>query len=103
MGGGRRVRWAKDGLDKPPEVERAGSSWREESDQIGRFVAECCVVGDFAQAKGRQLYHAYVTWVEGAGERPVTEKTFGTRISETYSKQHKEDGWVYAGIGHKNV
>jgi len=65
------VRRHAEGLGKPSDVQRAGESWRAQSDHIGRFVQEACITGDFAQAKARTLYSAYRQWAEAAGEHPV--------------------------------
>ena len=46
------VRWHREGLGKPPEVEQAGAAWRTESDQTGRFLEACCIVGEFASVRG---------------------------------------------------
>ena len=96
------IEWYQRGLGKPPEVERAGREWRSESDQIGRFLEECCVVGSFAEAKGRALFQAYRQWAEQAGERAQTETGFLRRLAEMgYSKRHTERGRVYEGLGLK--
>jgi putative DNA primase/helicase len=38
--------WYTEGLNKPAEVEAAKYQWREDMDQLGRFVDERCVKGD---------------------------------------------------------
>jgi putative DNA primase/helicase len=92
--------WRRDGLQKPPEVSAANDDWKAENDQLGRFVEECCVVVDAVNAKARQLYEAYRTWAEGAGEHAVTETLFGTRLRDRgYAKEHRRYGTVYSGIG----
>jgi len=94
------TRWYAEGLGKPSDVEQAGDAWRAQSDQIGRFIEEACITGDYAQAKGRQLYSAYRQWAEEAGEHEVSEKMFAGRIAERgFSKEHTESGAVYHGIG----
>jgi putative DNA primase/helicase len=93
-------RWYAEGLGKPSDVEKAGESWREQSDHIGRFFQEICIIGEYAQAKARQLYQAYKVWAEETGEHPVTETAFGLRID--FPKKHTKAGWVYEGIGLKS-
>jgi putative DNA primase/helicase len=92
-------RWYAEGLGKPSDVRRAGESWREQSDHIGRFIREACITGDGAQVKARALYSAYRLWTEAAGERPVMETAFGLRIAEGFAKKHIETGTLYQGIG----
>jgi putative DNA primase/helicase len=94
------VRWYSEGLGKPPDVERAGVTWRAQSDQIGRFIAERCVTAGFAQAQARPLYLAYRTWAEQGGEDAVSETAFGNTLQEKgFSKRHTEHGSTYSGIG----
>jgi putative DNA primase/helicase len=94
------IRWYSEGLGKPSDVEQAGDAWRAQSDRLGRFISECCVIGDFAQAKARALYSAYRTWGEQAGEHAITETAFGSALQERgFSKNHTRGGAVYAGIG----
>jgi putative DNA primase/helicase len=93
------VCWYRGGLGKPFDVEQAGQTWRTESDQIGRFIQDACVTGDYAQAKARQLYAAYRTWAEESGEHPLPEKVFGERMAERHSKKKEAFGNVYLGIG----
>jgi phage/plasmid-associated DNA primase len=84
----------------PKPVEAAGKEWRKESDQIGRFIRERCVTGEFAQAKARGLYRAYKQWAEEVSERFTTETAFGSRVTDLgYEKKRGEAGATYHGIG----
>jgi putative DNA primase/helicase len=91
--------WYNNGLGKPTEVETAGQAWRAKSDQIGRFIQEMCVRGEYAQVKAHALYIAYKNWADDGGERPVTETAFGERIAEKYERKRESAGNVYLGIG----
>jgi putative DNA primase/helicase len=94
------VRWYCEGLGTPAEVETANRSWRADMDQLGRFIEDSCITGEYARAKARTLYLAYKTWAEGAGEHPVTEVVFTARLVEhEFSKEHTRNGAVYHGIG----
>ncbi len=91
--------WYAEGLGKPADVQEAGDTWRAQSDHIGQFIAEVCIIGEFAQVKGRILYSKYKRWADEAGERPVTETAFGLRITEQFQKKHTNTGTAYVGIG----
>jgi putative DNA primase/helicase len=93
------VRWYAEGPGKPSDVEQVGNNWRAQSDHIGRFIEEACISGECMQAKARQLYHAYKSWAEDAGEDPVTETAFGIRIAEDFRKLRTNVGAAYQGIG----
>lgn len=94
-------RYFVSGLNRPPEVSAARNEWRAESDQIGRFVSECCVEGEVFRATAKSLYDAYKHWVERSGEEELLSKTkFGTKIvAHAVDKRHGEAGVVYYGIG----
>jgi putative DNA primase/helicase len=91
--------WQRKGLKFPESVVRATQEYRDESDQVGRFIQDCCVVGGLAQAKARSLYRAYQKWAEDAGEEVLSETAFGTRLSGRFGKVKKETGSWYTGIG----
>src|SRR5215831_17562862 len=71
--------WCQHGLDKPPEVEASTEEWRAENDNIGRFVAECCVTGASFQARASVIYATYRQWAEKSGEKNVATDKFALR------------------------
>ncbi len=93
--------WYTEGLSKPAEVEAAKDQWREDMDQLGRFIDERCVAGDKGRATATALYAAYKQWATDGGERtPLTSTAFGTKLTDRgFSKIHSERGAVYLGIG----
>jgi putative DNA primase/helicase len=94
------VRWYRERLGKPPDVERVGREWRSDSDQLGRFIGASCVLGEYAQVKARPLYQAYRKWAEEAGEKAETETSFSKRIAQQgFTSRHTDGGKVYGGIG----
>jgi putative DNA primase/helicase len=95
------VKWFQEGLSTPDAVSAAGGEWREDSDQIGRFIADCCVVGDFAQARGARLYQSYHKWAEDSGERRIASNNeFASAIAKRgFTKDRDSAGVFYRGIG----
>lgn len=92
-------RWHSGGLQRPPEVEAAREEWREESDQIGKFLDDSCVLGPDYRVRSSTLYSRYKAWCEHVGEHELTLTTFGKRLdSRGVSKDRKTDGVWYAGI-----
>jgi putative DNA primase/helicase len=93
------LEWRRNGLGKPPEVTAANDDWKAENDQLGRFIGDCCVVGDSVSGKARPLYMCYREWAEGAGETAITETMFGRRLkAREFSKVDRKYGAVYIGI-----
>jgi putative DNA primase/helicase len=94
------MRWWREGLGKPSELEQAGAAWRAESDQVGRFIQECCMVGSHCSAKAGQMYETYKTWAERSGERPERASDFRRRLVERGFCQNRTNvGNFYSGIG----
>jgi putative DNA primase/helicase len=94
------LRWQRDGLGNCDSVQAATSEYRAESDQLGRFIDDCCTQGLYLQAKARFLYERYRRWADGTGEDVMTETAFGLSISERgFEKKRSSSGFVYLRIG----
>ena len=102
------LRWAVEGcreylehgLKAPAEVVEATQEYRAESDVIGRFLTDCCVVGNGVSAKGRQLHQAFTKWAEESGEKPLSETFFCRRLkARGFVKTHTDTGNEYSGVG----
>ena len=93
--------WYAEGLSKPAEVEAAKDKWREDMDQLGRFIDERCVAGDAVRAGAAGLYADYKQWAADGGDRfPLTSTAFGTKLADRgFIKIHSERGTVYLGLG----
>jgi putative DNA primase/helicase len=100
---GARTWYENESLSTPPEVLRAVADWRNESDQIGRFIEQCCelhpecVKG--AVVRARELYTAYQRWAQQVGEKYVaSEKSFSEDIGRHLQSSRDEKGKLYLGI-----
>lgn len=76
------LEWQQTGLGTPEAVRSATASYRDESDVIGEFLAERCVVEDTARASVSEIYTAYGGWCENSGERSVAKNVFSGRLTE---------------------
>jgi putative DNA primase/helicase len=93
------LRWQRDGLGNCKSVQAATSDYRAESDQLARFIEECCITGP-CQGKARELFDRYRRWADRSGEDVITETAFGLNLGERgYSKKHSNAGKYYLGIG----
>lgn len=95
------LRWQRDGLRHPPEVEAATTQYRHDMDAIGLFLEECCVVVNHARVECKALYVAYSTWCEEANERTLSQRRFGQTIEERgFPRERGTHGtWYRAGLG----
>ena len=92
--------WQTHGLAFPQSVTAATAEYRHESDAVGRFIDERCVVGEYAQARAKSLYTEYKQWTDENGEYTITATAFGRRLAERgFRKTKDEKGIYYFGIG----
>ena len=74
--------WREEGLNPPKDVVAATDEYRGEMDILGDFVAQRCVVNPLASTVVADSYRAYESWCIDAAERPVTKRTFVSRMRE---------------------
>jgi putative DNA primase/helicase len=74
--------WQQEGLPLPEAVKNATDEYRNESDVIGAFLDECCVMEPYADVLTAALYDAYVEWCRKSGEEARTKKAFGMLLQE---------------------
>jgi putative DNA primase/helicase len=93
--------WQREGLGLPAAVADATSAYREESDPIAAFLAECCATGDHLIVRANALYKAYDTWAADQGQREkerLTTAKFGRRVGERFEKGRDGNGNFYRGL-----
>ncbi len=76
------LEWQRIGLQPPDEVKAATNDYRNEMDDIGTFLEECCILVPSVKVAKADLYDAYKKWCEENGETPLTQKKFGGRLTE---------------------
>jgi putative DNA primase/helicase len=76
------LEWQRIGLQPPEEVRRATGRYRAEMDVLAAFIDEECIVAEHASATAKALYGAYRVWCEDNGERPESQRRFGSRLKE---------------------
>jgi len=78
------LRWQKDGLRFPESVRNATTEYRNESDQVGRFLDEQCNLDAAlnAKTKASKLYLEYQSWCDRNGEEKLTATAFGRQLTE---------------------
>lgn len=93
--------WQRSGLGDPPAVTEATDEYRQESDALGSFLAECCAIARNAHAPASGLYSAYENWGERNGEQLVSKKAFGMELGERGFTRRKTSGrnhWEGVGL-----
>jgi putative DNA primase/helicase len=94
------VKWQKEGLEPPSEVETATKKYREEQDIITIFMAEECKMGDTYQVEAKALYTRYKEWSEQTmGERAMSMRSFKAEMEHHNIKwQHSKRANVWYGL-----
>jgi putative DNA primase/helicase len=97
--------WLQDGLQEPASIREGTEEYRSESDQLGQFVSESCVLFPSARSKPAQLYQKYVEWCETRREKPKSMIAFGRALIEgnPVTKTTIRGDIMYLGIGEKAV
>ena len=64
------IDWRMNGLVEPESVLAATAKYREQSDQLGRFLDECTKPVEGARSKSSVLFALFTAWAKatGAGE-----------------------------------
>lgn len=74
--------WKETGLQPPIAVRSATEEYRKDSDIMGTFIAENCVLDPAATVAAKELYSAYREWAIAANERPISSTAFGIKLSD---------------------
>jgi putative DNA primase/helicase len=92
--------WQQDGLDTPLAVEEATAEYRAEMDVVGRFLADCCYVGDSAEVSSSVLYARYGYWCQENGEQELSQNALARRLSDRGYQNRRSTGGkrVWSGL-----
>jgi putative DNA primase/helicase len=81
------VRWYKEGLQRPPEVQTAADDWRNDSDALKDFFEECCVFDPAKTTPVNSLWSTYQQWCFDNQEFQIDKKVFNDRIKSKGCQQ----------------
>jgi P4 family phage/plasmid primase-like protien len=90
---------AADGLGEPAAVVQATKQYREEMDDVGRFLAEICIQGDAQPHKiqATALLQAYHRWI---GNTTMTARALNTALTDRgYESKRFTTGMFWLGLG----
>jgi putative DNA primase/helicase len=80
-------------------VAEATEAYRNESDRLGAFLEECCIVEEYARAGKSEVYAAYEGWCRDSGEHPVSKKKLGLLLKERgFDEGRNERGRYWIGL-----
>jgi hypothetical protein len=94
------LKWQCEGLKDAPSVAKAGETYRNEENVIGRFTAEMLVSVSDGRITATDMYAAYKEWCEINGERVISSREFGKEVKAVGYIAKKSHGiMVYRGVG----
>ena len=79
-------------MREPDCVRAATAGYRDEMDLVGRFIADCCVVGPDVFVGATAVYKRFKQWCEEAGERAPNQTRFGSRLTDMGFDSEKVGG-----------
>jgi putative DNA primase/helicase len=75
------LEWQRIGLSPPKKVLLATEEYRKENNLVENFIAECCILKDYAKTRSGDLYDVFKKWCVANGETPYSQTKFGTLLS----------------------
>lgn len=100
------LEWQQQGLKPPRCVSEATREYERESDPLGEFIAEFCVVEATSRVGAADLYTHYLTWTrrhEMLDREKLTSTMFGKKMSERFMRENSRSGRVYLGIERRGL
>ena len=91
-------------LALPAAVKDATTQYRSDSDAVGDFLQERCVVADDLKVSRSSLYQAFVEWAKGSGEEMLSGKAFASRMRSSgfndsaWTTEHAKRLRAWAGV-----
>jgi putative DNA primase/helicase len=92
------IDWRINGLVEPQVVTDATRKYRESSDQLGRFLADCTAELESARTKSGTLFALFTAWSKATGGAEWSQVGFSKAMEDRgYEKMHS-NGSVWVGI-----
>jgi putative DNA primase/helicase len=87
--------WQQHGLGLPTVVAQATQTYRAEMDEIGQFLADCCIQKLDVRVSVADLYSGYQQWCINNGRDRIRKHIFGMLLREKNFDQSKSGATRY--------
>lgn len=91
--------WAANGLIEPDAVRMATSEYRDDSDDVGRFLRQCCVLGEdvpgrMFRVRKTHLHLLYEAWAGQTGGFLMNSRQFTKAMTaKGFRSKHANGDW----------
>lgn len=96
------AKWRSDGLRPARCVTDASNAYRADSDLLGQWVNDCCVVDPVGRAAQHQAYSSYRLWCIDQGVHPTSKHSFTRGLKEHGIGEARDGGGtrqkIYTGL-----
>ncbi len=91
--------WRESGLRPPTVITDAVREYRDESDTLGRFIADHCESRTLAEVKSSTFFSRYTAFCEQAGERWLPSKDLPAEMHRRgFTAKRKTTGVMFLGL-----
>ncbi len=90
------IDWRLNGLGEPQVVTEATGDYQLAEDSLANFIAECCILEDWARVRASDLLDAFREW---SGTKSITTRKLTAMLIERGIQKHRNNGLWYVGIG----
>lgn len=99
--------WQANGLIEPEAVSRATAAYRDQSDDLGRFLSATCEVGEDlpdrpCRVKAKSLFETYSAWASESGAAEWTNRGFKAAMLDKGFEQKTSNGVWWIGVQLRN-
>jgi len=90
--------WRQEGLVEPDSVIAATAKYREQSDQLGRFLDECTKAVDGARSKSSTLFDLFKAWSKASGSAEWQTQGFSKAMEDRGFEKKSSNGIQWLDI-----
>lgn len=90
--------WRQEGLVEPDSVIAATAKYREQSDQLGRFLDECTRAVDGARSKSSTLFDLFKAWSKASGSAEWQTQGFSKAMEDRGFEKKSSNGIQWLDI-----
>ena len=72
--------WQRERLEPPKRIADASRVYQDESDMLGEFLEDCCVVEAGKSESQKAVFGTYQVWARSNGTHSVTQKSFTRQL-----------------------